>query len=241
MDTVAKMPFRERADLFVAALLVDFQTVLGNARGAAATWSIEIDPEDRQAVLFRYPQSIALQGIVMPAYVSPAVRLELGARSASWPAGTHTVTPYAAELFPDMFVAASCEVRVLEAVRTFWEKATLLHAEAHRPGSANNKERLSRHYYDLYQLSKTDIASEALKNPDLLRKVVAHKTIFFRSAWAHYETSVPGSFRLVLPEGRMTDLRSDYTQMQAMIFGDYPEWNTIIKGLKELEDRINRT
>ncbi len=228
---------RER---FLPALLSDFQTVLENVKGNVATWNIEIDPEDKQAVLFRYPQSIALQGIVMPAYVSPVVRFELGARSDSWPAGKHSVTAYAAELFPAMFTATSCEVTALEAIRTFWEKATLLHAEAHRTSSAKKRERLSRHYYDLYQLSKTEIASEALAQPNLLRRVAEHKSVFFRSAWAHYETAVPGSFHLVPPNERLAALQADYVEMQAMIFGDYPEWKTIIDGLKELEDRINR-
>lgn len=190
-------------------------------------------------MVFRYPQAIALQGIVMPAYVSPMVRLELGARSDSWPAGNHPVTPYAAELFPDMFVAASCEVKVLEAVRTFWEKATILHAETHRISSAKKRERLSRHYYDLYQLSKTDIAAKALEQMDLLQRVVQHKMVFFRAAWKHYETAVPGSFRLVPSEERFAALQADYVEMHAMIFGDYPEWKTIIEGLKELENRIN--
>ncbi len=225
---------------FVPALIEDFQTVLGSPKGDSAAWRIEIDTKDKQAVLFSYPQAIAPQGLVIPAYVSPMVRLELGARSDSWPAGNHPVTPYAAELFPDMFAMASCEVKALEAVRTFWEKATILHAEAHRTGSEKKGERRSRHYYDLYQLAKTEIAAEALARPDLLRRVVEHKSVFFRAAWKHYETAVPGSFRLLPPEDRHAALLADYVQMQDMIFGDYPSFDTIIEGLKKLEDRINQ-
>lgn len=224
---------------FVPALMKDFQKVIGSPKEGPATWSIDIDPEDKQAVLFHYPQAISLQGIVMPAYVSPMVRLELGARSDSWPAGNHPVTPYAADLFPDMFAVPSCEVTVLDAVRTFWEKATILHAQAHRSGSATKVERLSRHYYDLYQLSKTEIASEALAKPDLLNRVVEHKSVFFRSAWAHYETAKPGSFHLLPSEDRQADLRRDYAQMETMIFGDYPAWEEIIEGLEKTEKRIN--
>ena len=226
-------------DRFVLALIEDFQKVIGSPKEGPATWSVDIDPEDKQAVLFRYPQAISLQGIVIPAYVSPMVRLELGARSDSWPAGNHPVTPYAADLFPDMFTMPSCEVTALEAIRTFWEKATILHAQAHRTGSATKVERLSRHYYDLYQLSKTEIASAALAKPDLLRRVVEHKSAFFRSAWAHYETAKPGSFRLVPPANRQDVLRRDYVQMETMIFGDYPAWEEIIDGLEKTEKRIN--
>lgn len=222
---------------FVPALFEDFRTVLGDSKNGL--WSIDIDSEDKQAVLFRYPQAVAAQGIVMSAYVSPLVRLELGARSDAWPAGEHIVTPYAAELFPNMFTVASCKVRALEAVRTFWEKATILHKEAHRSETSNKKERVSRHYYGLYQLSKTNVADSALKQMELLERVVEHKQVFFRSSWAHYETAKPGSFRLVPSEDRIASLRPDYAQMQSMIFGDYPELDKIIKGLSELESKIN--
>lgn len=224
---------------FVPTLIEDFKKVIGNPNNNSAAWNIDIDPEDKQAVLFRYPQAIALQGIVMPAYVRPMVRLELGARSDSLPAGKHPVSPYTADLFPDMFTAPSCEVTALEAVRTFWEKATILHAQAHRPSSAKTRERLSRHYYDLYQLAKTAIATEALADLDLLNRVVEHKIAFFRSAWANYETAKPGSFHLLPQEERQDDLRRDYAQMETMIFGDYPAWEEIIQGLKKTEQRIN--
>jgi hypothetical protein len=225
---------RER---LVPALLKDFETVIG---APGPVWGLEIDPDDKQTVFFKYPPGLVAQALVLPAGIKPSVRLELGARSDSWPARKCSIKSYAAELFPDMFQAASCEVNTLEAVRTFWEKATLLHAESHRTDPAAKSERLSRHFYDLYQLTKTGIAEDALKQPDLLKRVVAHKTVFFRSAWAHYETAIPGSFHLLPAKARMQALRNDYTAMQAMIFGDIPEWDEIMNGLQKLEQRLNQ-
>ena len=47
---------------------------------------------------------------------------------------TREIRPYAAEAFPAAFsIAVSCQVWALDAKRTFWEKATILHAEHHRP------------------------------------------------------------------------------------------------------------
>jgi len=198
---------RER---FVPALLKNFETILGPPKQGAGGWHIEIDPEDQQTVNFRYPPALASQGIALPVYFPPAVCLELGARSDSWPAKSHTIAPYAAELCPQMFKIASCEVNTLEAVRTFWEKATLLHAAFHRTTPAVKSERLSRHYFDLYQFSKTNVAEEALKQLDLLERVVEHKMVFFRSAWAHYETAKPGSCsppRTVWPSSGRTTSR----------------------------------
>ena len=136
-------------------------------------------------------------------------------------------------------IAGSCRVPVLDARRTFWEKATILHAEFHRPAGSTAADGLSRHYYDVYQLSGQDIGREALDRADLLERVVAHKRLFFAAAWARYETATPGGFHLVPPEERMFVLKADYARMREMIFGDAPAWEEIVRGLRDLEDRMN--
>jgi len=42
------------------------------------------------------------------------------------------VTSYVAEAFPDKLIDAGIDVPVLSIERTFWEKASILHAEAHQ-------------------------------------------------------------------------------------------------------------
>lgn len=212
-------------------LRLDFNVMLGKAG-----WSVELDTADPQTVIFTYPSTEVSGGMV---YVRPAIRLEMGARSDDWPAATAEITPYAAEAFPDLFGIRSCKVRTLAAERTFWEKATLLHAEYHRPSDKLSRERLSRHYYDLYRLSRQPITDRALDQINLLERVIAHKSFFFTSAWAHYETARPGTFRLLPAADRMDALRRDYQDMQAMIFGKAPDWDDIVRELQQLEKRIN--
>ncbi len=89
------------------------------------------------------------------------------------------------------------------------------------------------------RLSQTDIGNDALTRLDLLERVVTHKKLFFASAWASYDTARPGGFHLLPAAHRIADLRSDYKEMEAMIFGAYPEWDEIIEGLTGLERRIN--
>ena len=218
-------------DKLVPALRDDFASILGETG-----WSVDLDASDPQTVIFSYPSS-EVSG-AMP-YVRPSIRLEMGARSDDWPAEDADITPYAAEAFPDVFSVRSCRVRTLAAERTFWEKATLLHAECHRPTDKPPRERLARHYYDLFRLSRQPIAERALGQLDLLERVVAHKSFFFAQAWAHYETARPGTFRLVPEEARLDALRRDYEAMSAMIFGEVPEWNDIVQELGRLEVRIN--
>ena len=220
-------------DRLLPELRADFASVIGTEG-----WSVELDATDPQTVIFTYPRS-ELAG-PLPAAIRPAIRLEMGARSDDWPAEDREIRPHAAEAFPAVFeVAASCRAHVLDARRTFWEKATLLHAEFHRPAGKAAAPGLSRHYYDLQQLSRQDLGRQALDRLDLLERVVVHKRLFFASAWAHYETAKAGSLDLVPPEERVPALRADYARMREMIFGDAPAWEEIVRGLQELEDRMN--
>src|SRR6185437_10115440 len=90
-------------------------------------------------------------------YLRPYVRIELGARSDHWPDETHSIRPYAAEEFPEAFERPECQVRTLSAERTFWEKATILHAAHHRSPEQQPLERHSRHFYDLARLFQSPI------------------------------------------------------------------------------------
>ena len=232
IDALGKACEEAIKDRFVPKLRLDFASVIGTEG-----WSVELDADDAQTVIFSYPRSRLSQGL--PEAVRPVVRLEMGARSDDWPAQDRTIQPYAAEAFPDVFKVPSCQVRALDARRTFWEKVTLLHAEYNRPADRSVRNGLSRHYYDVYQLSLHDVGKEALKDLSLLKRVVAHKRLFFRSGWAHYETAVPGGIHLVPKDERLDTLRSDYGRMREMIFGDVPTWEQIVEGLRELEGRIN--
>ena len=231
LDALVEECRRTVKEKLLPELRRDFATVLGSSG-----WSVELDDADPQTIIFAYPQS-DITGALK--YVRPAIRLEMGARSDDWPAVDAEITPYAAESFPKMFTHATCRVRTLSAERTFWEKATLLHAECHRPTAKNSADRHSRHYYDLYCLSRHDLGRQALKRDDLLERVVKHKSFFFASAWANYESAKPGTLRLVPNAERLTALGKDYDDMQAMMFGESPKWADIVRALKQLEDRIN--
>jgi len=66
-------------------------------------------------------------------YLRRAVKLEFGSLTDQQPTGRHPVKPWVADAFPAAFADWHCEVTALELPRTFWEKATILHAEHHRP------------------------------------------------------------------------------------------------------------
>lgn len=227
-------------DEFIGRLEAAFQAALGSPP-SRRTWRIELDKDDpdRQTLLFHFPSGIAEREGADARYMQPQVRLELGARGEQWPAEQATVTSYAAQSAPQPFKEASCTVRVLAVERTFWEKATILHAWYHFPQTKPLPERQSRHYFDLAKLCEKGHSRRALAKPDLLRAVAEHKSVFFRSPPAKYEEAVPGGLRLVPTPSRRKELEADYAKMRLMIFGDVPPLNHVFDVLAELEREIN--
>ena len=224
--------------LLLPTLREDFASVLEIDVGAGH-WNLATDDDDPLTLKFAYPSSLLDGEYASLSYVTPAVRLEFGARSDHWPSGRYSVTPYAAEEFPGQFVTPSCEVTALEAERTFWEKATLLHAEYHRTVVRQSAERLSRHYYDLAMLARSPVRGKALAKIDLLEHVACHKDRFFRAASAQYGLARPGTLRLVPRADLAEALQADYGKMREMIFHDPPSFDELMEDLSGLEAEIN--
>lgn len=226
-----RLVVREQMQPALAAALTDHLGASG------ASWRLEPDPEEEGTLLFTYP-AVPSSG-VLPAYIRPQVKLEMGAGSDPYPIGRHPVRSYAAETFPEVFGLPEITVVALEAERTFWEKATLLHAECHRSPDRPTPPRLSRHYYDLMRLAQHPVGERALADRALRERVVRHKSVYFASGWASYETAHPGTFRLVPGPERVFALRQDYRQMRDMIFAHPPAFEAIIEAITGLEKSIN--
>ena len=194
--------------------------------------SVAIDERDPHCIDVSYPASFKAD------YVLPKVRLEIGPLASWVPSASYSIHPYASEDFPEVFRDPVCPVVAIAAERTFWEKATILHKEARRAGPIPTRH--SRHYYDLFKLANSPVCEVALAKVGLLRDVVEFKTRFYPSAWARYDLAIPGSFQISPKADQLTALAKDYREMSDMLFGEIPNFDTIIGGLAELELKINR-
>lgn len=194
--------------------------------------AVVVDPSDPHCLDVNYPASFSA------AYLLPQVRLEIGPLAAWVPSAPYVIRPYASEDFPQVFSDPACPVIAIAAERTFWEKTTILHKEAHRNGPMPT--RYSRHYYDLYKLGGSPVRSAALGNLKLLEDVVVFKSRYYPSAWARYDLARPGTFRLVPHPDQIPLLEKDYREMSAMLFGKIPAFQEILDGLTALEAEINR-
>jgi len=225
------------------------QWVQGNLMPALATriaealgdsgWKLEVDPDmpDGQCLLFHYPSVFPEESA---GYVRPLVKIELGARSDDWPHVEKSILPYVIECFLALDLDAACDVRVLSAERTFWEKACLLHKETFRPADKPRKHRMARHYYDLWCLLRAGVGESAILDTALFQRVAEHREIFFRYSWVDYSTHKPGTFRLVPPEEHLPNWREDYQAMLGpMFFGDTPTFEEMMLSTAEFEKTFN--
>lgn len=238
IDDLVRDAERHIAEKLLPALRAAIVEQLGEPKNGE--WSLEIEADDAQTVNFRYPTALPATEYEGMAYITPQVKLELGARGDPWPTEEKIIRPYAADDYPDFFEASDTSVTVLSARRTFWEKATALHAEAHRPTESPTPQYFSRHYYDLAMLLGTEEGQVAAADFELLAQVAKHKATFFRSGWASYDTARPGTLRLTPSEVRIKDLRVDYRAMAPMMFDvSPPSFDDIISKIAVLQETIN--
>ncbi len=203
----------------------------------ASDWTLRIDENDPdgQTLLFSYPTLSSNKN----EYIEKSVKIEMGARSEHWPVSQKKISSYLKENLNSIIEEPEFKVTVLNAERTFWEKATILHQYAHIPETKPIKLRHSRHYYDFYQLLNSPVKALALTNSDLLEKVARHKEIYFHSSWANYSSAIKGSLKLIPPERIADDLKNDYRLMKVMFFEEPVEWEVIMKTIKTFEREFN--
>lgn len=224
------------ARVFVVGLVIpSLQKAIADALGATVGWTIELDLEDRegQTVLFHYPGADRSSA---KAYIKPRIKLEFGARGDPEPFETRSIAPYVADEFPEEFSDAGTAVETLRVERTYWEKATILHALHH-----NGKFRagLSRHYYDLLMLDRAGVTPGAIAQAPLLERVVQNKTLMFADKSASYETAILPTLRLVPTDAFREALRTDYGAMAEMFMAQPPSFVQVLDGLAALQERLN--
>jgi Nucleotidyl transferase AbiEii toxin, Type IV TA system len=216
---------------FLTVVKARCEEILGNL-----SWSLAVSEQDPNIVQFHYPPASTKS----LAYVAPQVVLELGTNAEFVPRDRFAIRSFVAEEFPHVLADAEVPVIALLAKRTFWEKATILHAEYYRPPEKPLPDRYSRHYYDVAMVAQGPIREEALADLQLLAQVVRHKETFYPSGWARYDLARPGSLHLVPAQARLGDLARDYRNMAGMIFGEPPAFDTIMETLTALEQEVNR-
>ena len=189
-----------------------------------------------ETVHFTYPSELEPSNSHLP----NNVLLEFGGRNVIDPNERHQVVPDLADLLPGLHYPRAT-VTVLSPVRTFWEKATLIHVECHRRRLATRPDKLARHWFDIACLASHEIGRAALADRALLAEVVRHKKIFFNASYAEYDRCLAGQLRLVPDDDQIDALRVDYNSMRhaGLLSDSVPEFATLIDSIRNVEACAN--
>ena len=198
--------------------------------------TLDGDDADGQTLLLEYP-AVSDQD----QYLHPAVKIEAGAKSALDPHTPLSVRPYVAGDLPGFDLTVP-NVTTVDPVRTFWDKVLILHSLRRsfedRGVLRGSGQRVSRHYYDVDRVLRTDIGQRAVADLAMAEDCVRHERMFFKRSGT--DTAVPGSFTLVPPTAMLNQLRLDYQAMAVMIFGEVPTFASVMGSIAALEAAVNR-
>jgi hypothetical protein len=203
--------------------------------------SVIVDPDDPdgQSLLFGYPAVTAGRDD----YIRPAVKIESGAKSALDPHEDLTIVPYISDEVPRLALRAE-RVTTVVAERTFWDKIVILHGVRNwfesRGVLRGEGQRVSRHYYDVHRIFRSELGTRAVADRPFGADCVAHARMFFNSPDLGLDRATPGTFSLT-PTAQMLDyLRRDYDRMAGMIIGDAPAFENVLASVTALEVELNQ-
>lgn len=196
---------------------------------------VRMDPDDKDhcTVNFFYPH------VFNTDYLRQEIRLEIGPLAEWIPSHLVSINSIVAEQFPSAMEQKEIIVPTVDVERTFWEKITILHKTASAYAQKGIPTRYARHYYDLYQMSRSNIKLSAFARKELLEQDIRFKLKFYYAKNASYETAQIGTLKLVPDEAAIKDLSVDYEHMKDMIYGSRPSFGEIMDCIKDLEVEIN--
>ncbi|NEO46003.1 MAG: nucleotidyl transferase AbiEii/AbiGii toxin family protein [Moorea sp. SIO4A3] len=231
---------KQAASRYICGKLKDDLSQVAGVISPEGRIVLDEDDPDNSTLLFQYPSLFPSDSI---AYVQPRVKLEAGARSALDPHQNHTITPYLSEILEEWNFSVA-NVRTIDPQRTFWDKIMILHGwscgyrdEQRLP---SDRQRLSRHYYDVAIISRQEAGKTAIANHQLREDVRQYTKKLFNRSWMKLDEAIPGSLKL-LPKGELLKaLITDYQAMQGMMLGTAPPFDEIIEAISALEIEVNQ-
>jgi predicted nucleotidyltransferase component of viral defense system len=174
-------------------------------------------------------------------YILPRVQIEISCRSLREPYTIQTFGSLVDEYYSDkIFAKPLFKVPTVNSERTFLEKLFLLHEEFHRPIEKIRVNRLSRHLYDIYHLTKSGISEIAINDKKLYETIVAHRFKYSRVSKVDYNTLNPTMLNPIPITEIIGEWKKDYERMkEEMIYEENkPNFEDLIRNINELKDKL---
>lgn len=197
----------------------------------------EDSDQDPRVIEIYYPNIIAQPS----EYIKPRVQIEVSCRSLREPFTIKSFGSLVDEVYAGRdFAEPLFDVPTVNPERTFLEKVFLLHEEFHRPIEKIRVDRLSRHLYDIYHLTKARIAEKAINDKELYETIVAHRHKFSRVGDVDYNNHNPKTLNPIPIPEKIEEWKADYAKMKEdMIYEENkPSFEDLINNLNELRTRL---
>ena len=176
-------------------------------------------------------------------YLPDRVKIEFSVRSLKEPSMNRNMSSLLNQYFPnDLYIEEPFEVLTIQPERTLIENILLLH-EAYNQEEKKSVQTdpMSRHFYDLYQLSKHDFAKSTLTDDTFINDIIDHRKYYSRIKRFDYNRLKRGSLNIIPSSDILASLKIDYEIMRAeMIYGESPTFEEIIHEMKDLLKIINK-
>lgn len=175
-------------------------------------------------------------------YILPRIQIEIGCRSLREPFTIRNIGSLVDKALPDSgFGKLFIKIPSVNPERTFIEKIFLLHEEFHRPPEKMRVDRLSRHLYDIYKISQTEIAELAIADGALFETIAVHRYYFNRISGVDYNLFQPGTLNPIPKPENINAWKNDYEKMrESMIYQqDAPAFDEIISTLTSIKEKID--
>ncbi len=201
---------------------------------SAAEIPVNRPDTDPQELKVDYPSSY--DPIV---YINDSVKIEVSARSLKEPWSPRYIQSLLSEYFDNpAYLETPFSVPIVEPVRTFLEKAFLLHEEFSKPAENIRHVRMSRHLYDLERLMDTGHGLQALENIEFYNSIVKHREYFHNVDITNHQ---PETIIFLPPELIREEYKIDFEQMvEQMIYGSSMSFADLIDRLQTLTERFRQ-
>lgn len=175
-------------------------------------------------------------------YLPSHVLIEVSSRSLMEPSENREINSLVSKTFKDQsFSTKSFKIQTVLPQRTFLEKIFLLHEEFSQDSDRMRTERLSRHLYDLEKLMDTEYGKAALEDKELFDHIINHRKKFNAIRGFDYSNHKKGKIKIIPPNEAIKEWEKDYNTMKEnMIYGESLDFNSLIKRIKELQNRVNQ-
>lgn len=212
-----------------------------DAFGVDGSWyelvieNTQISDQDPETIVVNY-KSVHEESKI--SYLQPKVKIEVSARSLIEPYQIVGIQSWIDKQYSGAeFTDGEFPVHATDPQKTFLEKLILLHEEFQKPTDKVRHFRMSRHFYDIGQILKTEHGKSALENQELFESIIAHRKALTPMKTTDYDRLTIESLSVVPPKEHLDSYKVDYREMNAsMIQGGSGDFEDLLgKILKQIK------